>query len=395
MAIRRIPSGQNGKSSGPARAGRPNTINLEQRALDDLLNELDDSPGNTEASKRRDFIRWPFRQTSVSMRVVQGRGIETELEVACRNLSCGGASVLHSSFLHTGSRVTLRLPVADGGVELAEGTICRCNHVRGVVHEIGIRFTRSVEVRRFLPSSTQTHHFSLERVDPEKLQGTVVHLDDSPMDRRLVQHYMRGTQVRLRQTDDGEEAIRWITESCDLAMIDVDLGPERPSGLSVVKRLREGSCPVPIVLLTADSGARLIADPALRVEASLVKPVTQDVVLRAIAEFILLGAGTGPMYTTLSGDHPNLVLLDGFLSDVRSSAASLKAAMASEDFAKCRSISAGIMGTAPAMGFASLGSAAERAVDSLTTTGSVGSAMGPLQSLLGACDRVRTGRAAA
>lgn len=394
MAIRRIQSGQ-GRGNNPSRAGRPNTVNLEQRALDELLDELDDAPGTAEAARKRDFIRWPFRQTSIAMRVAQARGIETELEVACRNLSCGGASVLHSSYLHPGSRVTMRLPLPAGEFKSAEGVICRCQHVRGVVHEIGIKFTRPVEARDFLPSDGQTHHFSLEKVDPEKLQGTVVHLDDSPMDRRLVQHYLRGTQLRLRQTEDADEAIRWIAEGCDLALIDIDLGPERPNGLEVVKRLRTTSCQAPLVLLTADPDSINPTDPACRVEASLSKPVTQELLLRAIAEFILLGTGTGPMHTTLSGDHPNLALLDGFLADVRSSAVALRGATEKEDFGKCRSVCASIMGTASAMGFAALGAAAERAVQSLTTTGSIGESRSALQALMGACDRVRPGRAAA
>ena len=384
MPIRRIPSG-----TKPAKAGRPNTINFEQRALDDLLNELDDGPGEAEAAKRRDFVRWPFRQTSIKLRLTQALGMTSEMAVACRNLSCGGASLLHSSYLHPGSKVRIELPQLHGGFIEVDGEICRCKHVRGVIHEIGVKFARKIETKDYLASDEKSNRFSLERVEPERLQGTIVQIDDSPMDRRLIQHYLRGTQIRLRQTEDADEAFRWIQEGCDLAFIDVDLGPNRENGFAIIRRLREVSCSTPLVLLTADFDPALGARPEHRTEASLIKPVTQELVLRAIAEFLLMGAGTGPVYPTLAAGHPNLALIDGFLADLRTSAAALQASVDSGDAGRCRSMCSSIMGTAPAMGFPALGAAAEQAAAILATTNSVRESAAELRAVLAACDRVR------
>ncbi len=384
MPIRRIPSG-----TTPSKAGRPNTINFEQRALEELLNELDNGPGESEAAKRRDFVRWPFRQTSIKMRLTQALGMTSEIAVACRNLSCGGASLLHCSYLHPGSKVRIALPQLHGGVIEVGGEICRCKHVRGVIHEIGVKFTRKIETKDYLPSDEKANMFSLERVEPERLHGTIVHVDDSPMDRRLIQHYLRGTQIRLRQTEDPEEAFRWIQEGCDLAFIDVDLGADRESGFSIVKRLRSASCITPLVLLTADFDSTMGARPEHRTEASLIKPVTQELVLRAIAEFLLMGAGTGPIYPTLATGHPNLALIDGFLADLRSSAGALSAAIDAGDFGRCRSTCSSIMGTAPAMGFPSLGLAAEQAAAQLAQTNNVRESTAALRAVLSTCDRVR------
>lgn len=385
MPIRRVTTG-----TQPAKAGRPNTVNLEQRALDDLLNELDEKSGASEAAKRRDFVRWPFRQTSISLRITQAGGITSTLEVACRNLSCGGASVLHSSYLHVGTCISLYLPRPTGAPMEIEGTICRCQHVRGVVHEIGVKFLKKVEVRDYLRSDGQTNHFSIERVDPDRLQGTVVHMDDSPMDRRLIQHYLRGTQLRLRQTDSPDEAVRWIQEGCDLALIDMDMGPGQPDGMATVVRLRDAMCACPVILLTSEIGTSFAGNVGnSRVEAFLAKPITQEVVLRSIAEFLLISGGSGPMHSTLSDSHPNLVLLEGFLTDLRGIATKLAKAMEGEDVAGCRTICKSLMDTAPAMGFAGLASAAEAAASVLATSGSVREATPTLRSVLAACDRVR------
>lgn len=389
MPIRRVQC-----SNAESSATRPNTLNLQQRALEELLDELDRQPGQLDAAKRRDFVRWPFRKTTIGARVMQA-GSESALRVACRNISCGGASVLHSSFLHPGSRVTLYLPVPGGKEEAVEGTVCRCKHVRGLVHEIGVKFTRPIEAKRFLAPPGRVNKFSLERVDPEKLTGTIVLLDDSEMDRRLVQHYLRGTQLRLRPTDNTNEAIAWMREGCDLALIDHDLGPDREDGCEVIKRTQAMGIPVPLVLLTADGVACLPGGmDGCGADAMLARPITQEMVLRAAAEFLLLGANRGPIHSTLSADDPNLALIDGFLSDVRTRSAELAGAIERNDLPRCRSVCAGIMGTAPSMGFDALAEVAERAAASLANTGSVTESRSALRVLLLACDRVRPGVAA-
>lgn len=373
----------------PSKAGRPNTVNLEQRALEELLDELDDRSGASDASKRRHFVRWPFRQTSIRMHVTQALGMSSDLEVACRNLSCGGASVLHSSYLHLGSKVRLMLPSPAGVESAIEGTVCRCQHVRGVIHEIGIKFARRIEARDYLRADNRVNRFSLERVDPDRLQGTVVHIDDSPMDRRLVQHYLRGTQLRLRQTDDADEALRWLNEGCDLALVDADLGPGRPDGIAFLRRARGAGFTAPMVLLAADIDVSAALPGDAQAEATLGKPLSQDLLLRAIAEYLLLGVGAGPMYPSLPSDHPNLALLDGFLMDLRTTAAALQTTIDQNDYLRARSLCSSIMGTAPAMGYAGLAASAEQAAIALAKTGSVREAQPMIRALIAACDRVR------
>jgi CheY-like chemotaxis protein/HPt (histidine-containing phosphotransfer) domain-containing protein len=281
------------------------------------------------------------------------------------------------------------LPSPAGAVAAVEGTVCRCQHVRGVIHEIGIKFAKRIEARDYLQADGQANRFSLERVDPDRLQGTVVHIDDSPMDRRLVQHYLRGTQLRLRQTDDADEALRWINEGCDIALVDADMGPGRPDGAAFLKRARGAGFTSPMVLLAADIDASAPAGGDPQAEATLGKPLAQDVLLRALAEYLLLGGGAGPMYTSLPKGHPNLALLDGFLGDLRETAGALQATIDQNDFSRARSICSSIMGTAPAMGYAGLAASAEQAAIALTKTGSVREAQPTIRSLIAACDRVR------
>jgi CheY-like chemotaxis protein len=376
--------------------GRPNTVNLEQSALEALLDELDAGSEGADSSKRRGYVRWPFRKASIRVSLVQGDNMETELSMACRNLSRGGASLLHRSFLHTGSRVRLFLPDPRKGEQMVVGTVCRCRHVRGVVHEIGVRFAQEIDARSFLPAEGLANHFSLERVDPDALQGTIVHVDDSPMDRRLVQHFLRGSQIRLRQTDDGEEALRFIAEGCDLALIDLDLGCGKPSGFNLIGRLRGARTPTPLVMLTSDVSADTkVPDEISKPDAYLLKPVTQDVLLRAIAEFLLVSTSAGPIFTSLNTDHPNFSLVDGYVDQLRGDSLLLRRALEESDGSRIRSVCLQVMGTAPTMGYESIAKGAEAVIEKLARNQSVVEVRPLVLTLITACERARPINAAA
>lgn len=389
-----------------ASSGRPNTVNMEQRALESLLDELDAGSEGPDASKRRGYVRWPFRRTSIRVLLIQGDSMESELSMACRNLSRGGASLLHRSFLHTGSKVRLYLPDPRGiggggggagvGEQSIEGTVCRCRHVRGVVHEIGVRFEQEIDARAFLPAEGLANHFSLERVDPEMLRGTIVHVDDSPMDRRLIQHFLRGSQVRLRQTDDGEEAIQLITEGCDLALLDFDLGCEKPTGFELIKRLRNARTPTPLLMLTSDVAADTkVKDEQSKPDAYLLKPITQEMLLRAIAEFLLVSSTAGPIFTSLSIDHPNFVLVDGYMNQLRDDSITLRKALDASDGARVRSVCLQILGTAPTMGYEQIAKAAEAVIEKFARNQGMIEVRPLVLTLITACERARPIQSAA
>ena len=70
--------------------GRPNTLNLQTRDLNSLLDTLDRHAEGERPSIKRGFVRWPFRHASIRMEIVQGSGARAAITVACRNLSRGG-----------------------------------------------------------------------------------------------------------------------------------------------------------------------------------------------------------------------------------------------------------------------------------------------------------------
>lgn len=379
--------------AAPAAGQRPNSVNMGGADLERLLAELDGPPGaENSAAKKRDFVRWQFRVDGVQMRVEQsgGGGVSSNatVTVACRNLSRGGISILHGAYIHPGSAVTIYLLNHDRSPTPVPGSIIRCRHVRGMVHELGIKFSLPIDTKEFVKRDPFSDCFSLEHVDPAELAGCVVAIDDSPMDQKLVQHYLRGTQIRLRLAATKAEAMPLITEGCDLVLCDFDLGDS--TLLDVVGEMRSMGISTPVIAVTADTSA-LTRDRLVDVEASafISKPISQALLLRALAEFLMVGSHTQAMRSTLGENDPNAVLVDAFVQQARQFSKRLADCIQREDAQAARSICLQIRGSAPMLGFASLGKLADAAANAVTASMSVSESVVALRSLIAACQRIQ------
>ena len=179
----------------PAPSGRPNTVGLHERELGELLDRFD-APEAGPGNPKRDFVRWPFRRTSVQVRLIHPSGAITSVSVACRNISRGGVSAIHNAYLHPGTKCRIALPHPQHGHKQIDGQVVRCHHRSGMIHEIGIAFKEPIDVREFIRADPLADCFSLERVKPEELTGTIMVVDASEIDRRIYKHFLRETPDR-------------------------------------------------------------------------------------------------------------------------------------------------------------------------------------------------------
>lgn len=367
--------------------GRPNTLGLRRTDLETVLNELDAGPSGA-GSKRRNHARWAFRQESLELRLVHpGSAHTVSIKVACRNLSCGGLSALHSAYVHPGTKVTAIVPhPLEGGVPVP-GEVVRCQHVRGMIHEIGVKFVKPIAAREFVKNDPFAEAFSFERVNPADLHGTVLHVEDSPLDQRLVRHYLRDTALRIKQAGCAEEAMAEAANGCDLVLCDCDMpgmhGPE------LVEHLRAAGIRAPVVMVTADTSPgtqQRIAQA--RVDACLAKPLRQDVLLRAIAEFLLSSQPAAARRRATKFEGAGAALAEAFVEELRELARRLESAVQSGDAKLCRLLSVQIKGSAPAYGHESLASLASDAIVALDKSPGSAETARLLQGLLTGVRRV-------
>jgi len=367
--------------------GRPNSIGLGERDLARLLDEVD-RESSTDAVKRRKFVRWPYRRTiKMSLKQVGG-GTPVELNLACRNLSSGGAGLLHSSYVYEGSVVELQLPATNGQIVAVKGEVVHCRHVRGTTHEIGVRFDQTINPRSFLTLDAFADSFTLEHVDPAQLEGCVLAIDDSEMDLRIIQHYLKGTMIKFRTAETIEEGLEKAAEGCDLILCDFMIGDRK--GTEFVAKLRETGSRTPVVIVTADQTMTTREHLLLsQVDAFLAKPVAREVLLRAIAEFMIVGGGPSEaLKSTLPNGHPNLALLPEFTKDLTKIAGKLEETIETDDYGTCRQLCLRISGTGPSLGFGSLAACADRVATMVSASMSTKESSAEISSLVNLIRRV-------
>lgn len=308
------PADQNSPVAKPRRSaaplGRLNSLGFSRAELDRFLDELETlapQPRLTPAGKSagggagksgggaaaRRFMRRSLRLACVPLRVHREGGDAPAFPVACRNISCSGISVLHSAYIHPGTRCTAFLPHASGtGAVAARGEVVRCRHVRGMAHEVGICFDEPLDLRQVLRTDCLGDWFSLERVDPTELSGTVLCVAASEADRQLLRSCLAETQLAVVDAETADAALAKAVAGTGVTPFAAVLCAHDPpalDGVSLLEQLRGRGCRIPGVVLLAERNAELRTRVApLADVAAVAKPLEPQMLLRALAEFLLL-----------------------------------------------------------------------------------------------------------
>lgn len=268
---------------------RVNTLGWSQRELNLVLDHLEAADrAASGGTHRREFARWPFRKAVVPVLLTHPGGTQSTLKLACRNISRGGISLLHNGYIYPGSAVRLTLPRSDGGFSDVDGVIKRCVHRRGVLHEIGVSFKRPIHLRDYLILQPTTEFYSLERVTPESIKGKLLLVEDSHLDVSIIKHLLRQTSLQIKHVETVKEADEVVaSEEITIILCDAGLPDER--GTVWLQRLRDRGCQVPAIITSADTMAMMRENAwQMRAVYPLPKPVSQEALLRTLAECLLL-----------------------------------------------------------------------------------------------------------
>ena len=329
-----------------ADAQRPNTLGLQDQQLNTLLGKLESSAPSKQAG--RVFSRWRFREKSVAVRIAQPGGSDAQTRMACRNLSQQGIGLLHRSYIHIGTQCVITIPHPTKGDQEYPGTVVRCLHVSGMVHEIGIKFDEDIPLRDITRPDPMQEVFAVENVDPESLVGTVLLVEDSEMDVRLVKHFLRATQLRVKHASTLSEAKAEAKSGVGLILCDIHLGDEYGGDLPR-HMFEHGVCGPPVVMISADRSEQtyaLITQPC--VAGFLSKPINQESLLRAIAEF-MVDPGEIAQGNDSGGVQADAQIVGALLPELTKACDKLKAAVDGEDATLAFSLVMQISGVAPVM----------------------------------------------
>lgn len=369
------------------KGGRRNSLGLTERQLAEVLEDLDAGGGGDHHPQRR-FVRYAHRIDGVHLKIRQPDGQSTIVRVACRNLSRGGISILHSSFVHPGSRCALVLQHKFEGMVVVEGEVMRCQHRRGLIHELGIKFKSPINPRDYVDIETLGESFSLERVDPDQLEGVLVHLEPSELDQRVFQHFLRGSRLRYRAASNAEDAYGFVVQGCDVFVLEYWLGDE--TSMELLRRLRDEGSRIPVIVATSDASPDAKREmQATGVRELLVKPLSQERVLQALAEVLVTDRENQKACNSGKMQDAPRELVDEFIKSLAPMAEELEQAMASMDPSACARVAMRVHGVAPTLGFSTLAGLAKEAAKALGGSNSVEDSMDPLRTLLAAMRKPR------
>lgn len=345
---------------------RANTLGLRGAELNAIHERLD--MGSTGAAARRQSARLAFRHDSIAIEVIQPGGMQTHLNVACRNLSRSGMGFLHSSYVHEGTPVVVSLRHRTEGPVRVPGKVVRCRHVTRHVHDVGVRFDTPVNIKDFMDLDPLKQTFTCEIVDPKHLEGTVLVVAEYKIEQSCVRSMLADTALQFICASTVEEGLERARKGVGLIICDDVF--EAGSGVEFVTRARAAGIRCPMVLMSADiSKASLDQFRKAEADAFLAKPLRQDLLLRALAEFLLVGGeeseSSSPLHTSLPAGSPMAELADEFVDDLADVADQVEGLVAKNDSPGIRRLALRVGGPASALGFDPIAKVAARLIASL------------------------------
>lgn len=375
------------------------TLRMSPMEVERLKRELDAEGAGSGESKRA-FKRWPLESRSVRVEIQHPGGAATVLNYVPRNISREGIGLLHSSFVYTGTRCTVLMPHPTRGQVPLGGTIMRCRHVRGKIHELGIRFDKPIDVKEYLGVDGNEDCYSLENVPAESLTGSVLLIEPGEMDRAMVRSHLKDTNLTVTAVGTSEEGLTRAKEGYDTILCAMDL-PDS-DGLSVLSTLRDSGIQTPFLLLCSSAGTESLRERlrVLQPQGVICKPIPAQTLLSAIGEYLLVaakdsGGGGAAILSSLSPKDPMAPHIPEYIGQLKLLAEQLGAAMNRGNAAECMRLVFQVQGSSPTFGFTALTEAASQAHGTLHASKSVTEASAAIRKLIGMCYRAQPPRKAA
>jgi hypothetical protein len=88
------------------------------------------------------------------VRTQAGTGPVLTFTASPRDLSASGMGFYHTAYIHPGTPVRLLMRTLRGEAVAVVGTVARCRHASGRIHEVGVAFENEIEVGQFVQGTT-------------------------------------------------------------------------------------------------------------------------------------------------------------------------------------------------------------------------------------------------
>lgn len=352
-----------------------------------LLDRLDRPPDVPPAKNRRADPRYRIRKLGVEIRINQPGGGSALARADIRNISAGGLCLLHHGFLHVGTEVSLGLERRMGGADNLHGVVAWCRHVAGLLHLVGLRIADRIAPRLYVDISQPAQMTDPEEIDPATLTGSLLLIEDTPIEQELLKHYLKGSPITVHCVPGADEALAAFRElAVDLVLCELNL-PHTP-GEALIGQLRGAGFARPVVVLTAESSrARIEMAQRAGASAVLVKPYTRQQLFTILQASLASRSGGGDLRSTV--DDPALLpMVHMFIKHAQGLARQLEQAAQQDNLEIARSLCQSLRGAGSGFGFPALSEAALAAVRDLDASMSLSETRDAIDRLIAMAARL-------
>jgi hypothetical protein len=145
---------QQQQTQQPRLADQVSGIRLSERERAALSKAM----GIHSGAERRRHTRYLLpKEFTLVVRLQQpGGGAASLMSVTPRDLSSSGIGFFHAAYMHPGTACTLMMRDVEANPISLKGTVVRCRHVSGRIHEVGVLFEHEVDVKTFVTDTSKT-----------------------------------------------------------------------------------------------------------------------------------------------------------------------------------------------------------------------------------------------
>jgi PilZ domain len=130
------------------------TLRLTDEQWRELSDQLDRVNPYETGQRRHERISYR-KLAQIAVAIQQPNGQWAKYIVRSRDLSPSGIGFIHGSYIHTGSACRVILKDPKGQVVCLEGTVRRCDLVKGTAHNIGVQFREEINLNRFVSDDSE------------------------------------------------------------------------------------------------------------------------------------------------------------------------------------------------------------------------------------------------
>ncbi len=215
------------------------TLRLSTEDYSAILNELTRDKRTINPVECREHERMQFCSKRAVLQLKHADTHRPPYRVLPNDVSAGGASVLHGFFVSAGTPCDLALQQLDGKMLSTAGTVVRCRHIVAKVHELGISFSRRLDLSQLIQDQDAKVEAENEaEADLGQFSGDVLLIDEREEDRELfsfMAEELGATPHTVAQPDEARDVI--ANNSVDLVL--VRLGLPDGGAAAVAGKLRE------------------------------------------------------------------------------------------------------------------------------------------------------------